>query len=197
MSVQRRKRPQRGQTLLELVGATTILAVALVPALRLMRDSVRVVGDLGTSNLLATLCVSKLEEHLQKTAADWSTVSVSGDYAAEGYAGLRFTVVRSDAAADGGIPGSLMSIVVTSWEDRTVNGTPDTGEPRVGVCQKPAHRKYHHGKTSRIEFHVDGAYPPAPQSGGRKGSSQPPPCTGGLGTIPPCTQGVPPCTQGG
>ena len=145
MSVQRRKRLQRGQTLLELVGATTILAVALVPALRLMRDSVRVVGELGTSNLLATLCVSKLEEHLQKTAANWSTVSVSGDYAAEGYAGLRFTVVRSDAAADGGIPGSLMSIVVTSWEDRTANGTPDTGEPRVAFAGKLARLvTYHH-----------------------------------------------------
>ena len=138
VSIQRRRLPQRGQTLLELVGATTIIALALVPALRLMRDSVRGVGDLGTSNLLATLCVSKLEEHLQKTAADWSTVSVSGDYAAEGYAGLRFSIVRSDAVGDGGIPGSLMSIVVTSWDDRTANGAPDTGEPRVAFAGKLA-----------------------------------------------------------
>lgn len=145
MFVQCRNRPPRGQTLLELVGATTIIALALVPALRLMRDSVRVVGELGTSNVLATLCVSKLEEHMQRTAADWSTAATSGDFAAEGYAGLRFSVVRSDAVADGGVPGSLMSVLVTAWEDRNANGTLDGGEPRVAFATKLARIvAYHH-----------------------------------------------------
>jgi len=147
MLVQRRRRcsSQRGQTLLELVGATTIIALALVPALRLMRDSVRVVGELGASNLLATLCASTLEEHLQRTAAVWSATAVSGDFATDGYAGLRFAVVRSDAVADGGIPGSLMSITVTTWEDRTANSTWDAGEPRVTFASKLARIvTYHH-----------------------------------------------------
>ena len=129
---------RQGNTLLELIGATTIVVIALVPALNLMRDSIRVVGELETANVLATLCGSKLEEHLLASAANWSGGTFSGDFAAEGYPQLRFEVTRSDAADDGGVPDSLLSITVVTWDDRVGNGTWDTGEPRTSFASKLA-----------------------------------------------------------
>jgi hypothetical protein len=128
----------RGHTLLELVGATTVIALALVPALRLMRDSIRAVSNLERSNLLATFCASKLEEQLQRTAANWVPATITGDFSAEGYPDLKFSVVRSEALADGGIPGDLMSISVTAWEDRLANDTWDAGELQVNFASKLA-----------------------------------------------------------
>jgi len=45
---------RRGQTLLEVVAATTILAMTLVPTLRMMRDSLRVGRETEMANHLAT-----------------------------------------------------------------------------------------------------------------------------------------------
>src|SRR6186997_968000 len=79
-----RTRP-RGQTLLELIGATTVIALALVPALRIMRDTIRVGRDTESSNLSATFAASKLEEHLMLTAGTFTASTVTGNFSADGY----------------------------------------------------------------------------------------------------------------
>jgi len=127
-----------GQTLLELVAATTILTIALVPALRMIRDAIRVGRNTETANLMATFCTSKLEEQLMRTAAAWTPGTVSGDFTAEGYGNLRFQVVMSDAVADGGIAGQLMAIAATVWNDLNADGNLDAGEPRVVFASKQA-----------------------------------------------------------
>jgi hypothetical protein len=129
---------RRGQTLLELVGATTILALTLVPTLRMMRDSLRVARDTEQANRVTTLSASKLEEHLVLTAATWSTATVTGDFTADGFPQVKFRVVRSDSPADGGIAGSLMAITSTVWDDRDGDGTWDVGEPRAVYASKLA-----------------------------------------------------------
>jgi Tfp pilus assembly protein PilV len=68
--IQHRRR--RGQSLLELVAATTILAIALVPALKLIGGTIRVGRRTETANMMTTFCTSKLEEQLMKTAAVWN-----------------------------------------------------------------------------------------------------------------------------
>jgi hypothetical protein len=93
---------------------------------------------LETANVLATLCSSKLEEHLLAAAANWSGGTFTGDFAAEGYPQLRFEATRSDATDDGGVPNSLLSITVVTWEDRVSNGTWDAGEPRTSFASKLA-----------------------------------------------------------
>ena len=131
------KRPT-GHTLLELVAASVLLAVALVPALGLIRDSVEVSRQMDTRNLLTTFCVSKLEQHLALTSAAWDTTTVTGTLAAEGYANLRFRVDRSDAALDGGIPDRLMAITVTVWDDADGNAALDSGERSTTFGSKTA-----------------------------------------------------------
>ncbi len=131
-------RQQRGQTLLELVAATTILTIALVPALRMMRDAIRAGRNTETANVMATLCASTLEQQLMQMAATWNPGTVTGDYSAAGYPNLRFRVVMSDAVADGGITNQLMALVSTVWNDSNANGNLDAGETRVVLASKQA-----------------------------------------------------------
>jgi hypothetical protein len=128
----------RGQTLLELVAATTIIALTLVPTLRMMRDALRVARDTEGANRVATGAASKLEEHLLLTAGDWSTTTSTGDFTAIGYSNVKFQVLRSDDPADGGVPGSLMAVTVTVWEDRDDDDVWDAGEPRSVFASKLA-----------------------------------------------------------
>ncbi len=134
----RTNRRRRGQTLLELVGATTIIALTLVPTLRITRDSLRVGRDTAQANHLATFAASKLEEHLLLTAGAWSATNLAGDFAADGFPGLKFRVTRSDNAMDGGIPGALMAITATAWDDRDDDDEWDAGEPRSVFASKLA-----------------------------------------------------------
>jgi hypothetical protein len=137
---------RKGQSLLELVAATTILAVTIVPALRMIRDSLRVGRETETSNLMATLAASRLEEYLLLSAGEWSaipqggawnTTTDSGSYAADGYPNLKFTVLRTDAAPEG-ISGSLLSVTATVWNDVDNDGALDAGESRSVFASKLA-----------------------------------------------------------
>jgi hypothetical protein len=124
--------------LLEVIAATTILAMTLVPTLRMMRDSLRVGRETEMANHLATWAASKLEEHLVLTAATWSATNVTGDLAAEGFPAVKFQILRSDQLADGGLPGSLMALTSTVWEDRDGDNGWDAGELRSVFATKVA-----------------------------------------------------------
>jgi len=118
--------------LLELLGATTVMAIALVPALRITADCMRVGQEIETANLLATLSASKLEEHLVLTAVTWSAVADAGTFA--GYPNLRYRVEKVDE----GVGSGLMRITATVWEDRDADQTWDAGEPRTVFASKLA-----------------------------------------------------------
>ena len=133
-----KRRSTRGQTLLELIAATMIIGATLVPGLDLMRDSLRISRQIETDTLMATLSVDKLEEYLAKTSANWQTTNLTGDYSADGYSQLNYQLIRSDSVVDGGIPGSLMMIQSTLWNDANNNGTLDSGERNVVFVSKLA-----------------------------------------------------------
>lgn len=123
---------RRGQSLLEVIAASTIIATALVPALRMMRDSLEVSRSVEEADLMSTLCVDKLEEHMSKVAGNWNKTTVSGDFAAlEGRSYLQFQVTKSDAVPDGGISDRLMAITAVVWNDVNGNGSLDGGEKKV------------------------------------------------------------------
>lgn len=134
----RQRRANRGQTLLELVVASVLLAATLAPALRLTRDAMRTGREIETAGVLNSFCISEMERHMARGAADWLTGATSGSFASQGYPSLRYEVVRSDDPADGGINNKLMAIVSTVWEDANGNGAWDAGEPRVVYATKIA-----------------------------------------------------------
>ena len=134
----RRDRRRRGSSLLEVVVGTVLIAVALVPALRLMRDSLAVGREIDAREQLTTFSTSKLEEHLALAGADWLTGDYTGDFGADGHPAFRFLVRRSDAGGDGGIVDQLMAVTATTWEDLDGDGTLDSGEPSVILGGKVA-----------------------------------------------------------
>lgn len=136
MSPLRTKR-RRGQSLLEVVAASTIIATALVPALRMMRDSLEVSRGVEEADLMATLCVDKLEDHMNKVAATWDKTTVSGDYTAlEGRSYLKYQVTKTDSVADGGIADRLMAVTAVVWNDANGNGSLETGEKKALFATK-------------------------------------------------------------
>jgi len=131
--------PRRvGQTLLELIAASTLTAVALVPALKLMGESMTLSREVETRNLLTTLCVSKLEEQLARTAVNWTTGTEAGDFAAQGIAGVRYETTRSENVAQGGIPDQLMALQVTVWRDANNDAALGASELQVTMRSKIA-----------------------------------------------------------
>lgn len=134
----KRTRPSTGFTLLELLAASALMVVALVPALQLTRRALELGREAETRNMLVTLGVSKLEEHLAQAAASWTTLDESGSMSVPGHSNLKYHVTRSEDPADGGIADKLMAVEVTAWEDSDGDGAADAGEVQVSFRSKVA-----------------------------------------------------------
>jgi hypothetical protein len=132
------RRSTNGYSLLEVVLAAGICASALVPALAYMRDSVKLGEIIDKRHLMMIYGVSKLEEQMAIVAATWATGTVSGDFAADGHANIRFTVTRSDAPANGGITNRLMAISVTTYSDDDADDILDANEMQTVLTTKIA-----------------------------------------------------------
>lgn len=125
-------------SLLEVVLASAICASALVPALAFMRDGIALSDIIDTKHLLLTCGVSKMEEQIAVVGATWPSGTVSGNFAAEGQAGIRFSVTRSDAVAAGGLVNQLMVVTVTAYSDDNGNSSMDASEARIVLTTKVA-----------------------------------------------------------
>jgi hypothetical protein len=124
--------------MLEVVLASSICMSALVPALAVLRDGIALGDKIDTRHLLLTYSVSKLEEQLGIVAATWATGTVTGNFAADGQASIRYTVTQSDAVVDGGIVGKLMVVTVTTYSDDNGNSAMDSSEARTTMTTKIA-----------------------------------------------------------
>jgi hypothetical protein len=123
-------------SLLEVVLASAICASALVPALAILRDGMRLERDIDARHLLLIYGVSKLEEQSAVVAATWADGDLGGDFAADGHADIRYLVTRSDSPADGGIADRLMNISVTTYRDDNGNDALGAGEPCITFTTK-------------------------------------------------------------
>lgn len=124
--------------MLELVAATTIISIALVPALKLTRSSVLNIATLERAELTVSFAVSKLEEEMASTAVSWNLSSQSGDFADVGQPTIRFMVNKSDEASSGGEPNRLAVIEVTVWVDSDSGGDLDINEQQTKMSTKLA-----------------------------------------------------------
>ncbi len=123
--------------MLELVAATTIISIALVPALKLMRGNLMNLDNLERNEQLVTLCASVLEKELAITAATWSLDSRSGSIGGA-TPQIRYAITKSDSVSDGGRPGELAIVDVTVWHDSDGGNDLDSGEPRTRFSTKLA-----------------------------------------------------------
>jgi hypothetical protein len=132
------RRQRSAYSLLEVVLAAAICASALVPSLAFLRDSVTLGDIIDKRHLMTIYGVSKLEEQMAVVAATWATGTVSGDFAADGHANIRYTITRSDNPASGGVTNRLMNISVTTYSDDDADDMLDAAEMRTILTTKIA-----------------------------------------------------------
>jgi len=116
--------------------ASAICATALVPALAILRDGISATESIDKRHMVLLYAVEKMEEQLAVVAANWTTASAAGDFAAEGHPDIRYSVTRSDSAANGGISNQLMNVSVTAYHDSDGDDALDAGEPRTLLTTK-------------------------------------------------------------
>jgi hypothetical protein len=133
-----KQRKRSAYSLLEVVLASSICATALVPALVLLRDGMTLADLIDTRHLLLSYGVSKMEEQITVVAASWTTGTVTGSFAADGFSAIRYSVTRTDAPASGGLTNQLMVVSVTTYSDDNGNSTMDASEMRTTLTTKIA-----------------------------------------------------------
>lgn len=141
----RRPRPARrariGLTLLEVIAASVVLAVALAPALRIVRGALNAADRTDRQERCLALATDRVEFLLARTAADWSTVTNAVEDAAvpvPGYPGLRRSDFTTVAPEYGGIPDRLASVGSLVWSDDDGDGVPDPAEPQAVLASQVA-----------------------------------------------------------
>jgi hypothetical protein len=110
--------------------ASSLAAIALVGSLALLRDGMIASRTIDQRQMLTTYAVSKLEEQLALVAANWTSGTVVGDFAADGHASIRYVASRSDAQSDGGLSDRLMHVQVTTYADEDGDDALDADEKR-------------------------------------------------------------------
>lgn len=129
---------RRGYSLLETLAAGTVMAIVLAPSYEAMRRGLEWSRDAETLQTTATLCVGKMEERMSVVAATFTADSQSGDFAADGFDGFRYSCVSSDSLAAGGIPDRLMVVTANVWKDEDGDSVLDQEEITTTLTTKVA-----------------------------------------------------------
>lgn len=135
-----------GYSLLEVVLATLLMGVVIVPAMNFMTSAVQAGHELDVWNQMNVLAVGKLEEQSAIAAATFEEISSSGAFSGTGLAGLRYTVSRTTSPPAGGIPDKLMVVEVRVWRDDNGNSALDVDEADVVYATKIAHMEAYQGE---------------------------------------------------
>ncbi len=116
--------------------ASAICASALVPALAVMRDGLKLQRTIDTRQMLLTYAVSKMEEQSAIVAGNWTSGTTTGTFAADGHGEVRYVVTRSDLPPAGGINNRLMFVQVMTFSDDDGDMTRDSDESAVFLRTK-------------------------------------------------------------
>ena len=132
-----RTRP-RGFSLLEMLAATALVAGTLAPALAVMRDAMAMSREGLRRSLVANYAVQVLETQAALTMQNWTSGTVTGNFSVDGYATIKYTAIKSDAPASGGLTNRLMHLQVTAYDDANGNAAADAGEVKSTIRTKVA-----------------------------------------------------------
>jgi hypothetical protein len=121
-----------------MMAATALVAGTLAPALLVMRDAMSLSREAIQRNLVANYAAQVLEGQAALVMQNWSNGTITGNFAADGYATIKYSAVKSDAVASGGLVNRLMHIQVTAYEDRDADSVADANEVKVTIRTKVA-----------------------------------------------------------
>ncbi|MFH5805319.1 hypothetical protein [Alienimonas sp. DA493] len=147
----RRSSPRRrsGATLLEVLAASIVLALALAPALRIAREAVLAADRLDRQERCLTVANDALEFMMARAAADWDG-NVTGTanlvpVVVPGYPGMRSYQLTTDSTTYGGVPGRMAVAGALVWYDDDGDSSPDADEPQAllasGVARMTAYEQ--------------------------------------------------------
>jgi hypothetical protein len=137
-SFHRRQAFRRAFSLLEMLAATALVAGTLAPALAVMRDAMAGSREGVQRALVANYAVYVLESQAALVMHNWTAGTTTGNFAADGHATIKYSAVKSDAPADGGLTNRLMHIRVTAYEDKDGDSIADPNEIKITVRTKVA-----------------------------------------------------------
>lgn len=123
-----RLRASAAYSLLEVVAAIGLMGATLVPAMELVRSSMEKSVENDQRQLLSLYAVSQIEQQLGVVEMTWATGSLTGDYAVDGHANIRYDTVVSDDPLNGGVIGQLMDLRTTVYVDDNGDDTLSSGE---------------------------------------------------------------------
>jgi len=125
------QRKRRCFTFLEVLAATAVLAICLIPATQYMAKSMSLRRRLEQDKIMVMLAVQTIEHHMAAINWSFSNTQETGTFASQGQTDLAYEVVSTDSAIEGGIPGHLMAISVSVWFDENSNLVHDANEAIV------------------------------------------------------------------
>jgi hypothetical protein len=121
-----------------MIAATALTAGTLAPALVVMRDAMAASRAGVRRTLVANYATATLENQAALVMQNWTNGPVTGNFSADGYASIKFSAVKSDAPADGGLTNRLMEITVTAYDDVDGDSVADSAEAKVTIRTKVA-----------------------------------------------------------
>ncbi len=107
---------RRSFTFVELIAATAVLAITIVPATKYLADSMTLRRRLERDRVMVILAIQTIEQQMAVINGGFTTTDEKGTFASQGSPTLAYRVRRRDASNRGGIPGLLMVIEVEMWE---------------------------------------------------------------------------------
>lgn len=126
-----------GSSLVDVVAACALTAMLLVPSMAVMRDSISLHQTLQMRQELLARCQSLLEEELWELSIGKAPDTHTGQIKVDDRV-MAFTVTSSDKATLGGIPGRLIAVTVSAWDDQNRNRRLDKNEKNVSIYSKIA-----------------------------------------------------------
>ncbi|MGH2405217.1 MAG: type IV pilus modification PilV family protein [bacterium] len=126
-------RSEEGVTLLEVLVASLLIGIGLVPLLHLYPDTLRINFESEVDMILSAVAVRKSEEIINRLRPPGAIDSVaSGTETCTDWPNcrLRWTISTEFSSATAGV-GRLKTLNVVACEDRDGNTTCDSGERQV------------------------------------------------------------------
>ena len=125
------KSRRRGFSFVELIAATAVLAIVIVPATELLANSMVLRREMERNRTMVLLAIRTVEEQMSVINAGFTAGQQSGTFASLGLPKIAYQVTRTDQASAGGIPDTLMAITVKVWSDDDADVVQDANETVV------------------------------------------------------------------
>jgi hypothetical protein len=123
-------RLRSGTSLLEVMAATVLGSMLLIPMVTILVDCSKWSNRMEYQSELLSLAESCSDETKFKLATNFAAGRMVGNFASQGFPQVRYNV-RNTVPLESALRGKYLDIQLTVWADLNSNGTHDSGlEPK-------------------------------------------------------------------